>query len=244
MISPTPKENISALTADEVLEGQLLLIDKPLEWTSFDAVKKVRYLLRKKFGFKKLKVGHAGTLDPLATGLLLICTGRYTKQIQHLTLADKTYTGKITIGATTPSFDLETEPENHQAIDQLSDEQLMTEAAKMVGWQDQVPPAFSAKWVDGKRAYESARKGIEVELKSHHIEIKSFEVEKIDRPEVHFSISCSKGTYIRSIARDYGMNLGVGGYLSGLRRTQVGTYDVQEAISPQAFEEALNAQLG
>ncbi len=239
MIEPTSMDKITELDAQQVLDGQLMLIDKPLRWTSFDAVKKLRYVLRQKFGFKKLKVGHAGTLDPLATGLLLICTGKFTKQIQHLTLAEKTYTGTIFLGATTPSFDLETTPENHQSIDHLSEEAVREASAKMVGWQDQIPPVFSAKWVDGKRAYESARKGVEVEMKSHHIEIKSFEITGCNLPEVSFSITCSKGTYIRSIARDLGANLGVGGYLSALRRTHVGSFDVANAIGPEAFEKTM-----
>lgn len=235
----TPMNTVGQLTDQEVLDGQLMLIDKPLTWTSFDAVKKLRYLLRQKFGFKKLKVGHAGTLDPLATGLLLICTGKFTKQIQYLTAEEKTYTGTIVLGASTPSFDLETAPENHQSIDHLTEETVREAAAKMVGWQDQIPPAFSAKWIDGKRAYESARKGIEVEMKSHHIEIKTFEITSINFPEIGFLITCSKGTYIRSIARDLGDNLGVGGYLSGLRRIAIGAYKVDDAIEPATFEQAL-----
>lgn len=234
-------ENIGKLEAQEVLDGQLMLIDKPLTWTSFDAVKKLRYLLRTKFGFKKLKVGHAGTLDPLATGLLLICTGKYTKQIQHLTLEDKTYTGTFILGATTPSFDLETEPENFTSVDHLTEEEIKTAAADMVGEQSQIPPIFSAKWIDGRRAYESARKGVEVEMKSQQIEIKSFEITAIQMPEVHFSITSSKGTYIRSIARDLGVNLKVGGYLSSLRREAVGSYNVTNAIDPSTFEERLEA---
>lgn len=234
-------ENIGKLEAQDILDGQLMLIDKPLTWTSFDAVKKLRYLLRTKFGFKKLKVGHAGTLDPLATGLLLICTGKYTKQIQHLTLEDKTYSGTFVLGATTPSFDLETEPENFTSVDHLTDGEIRKAAAAMVGEQSQIPPVFSAKWIDGKRAYESARKGVEVEMKSQQIEIKSFEVTAIKMPEINFSITCSKGTYIRSIARDFGVNLGVGGYLSSLRREAVGSYKVAKAIDPSTFEDRLKA---
>jgi tRNA pseudouridine55 synthase len=234
-------ENIGKLEAQDILDGQLMLIDKPLNWTSFDAVKKLRYLLRTKFGFKKLKVGHAGTLDPLATGLLLICTGKYTKQIQHLTLEDKTYTGTFILGATTPSFDLETEPENFTSVDHLTEEEIRQAAAEMVGEQAQIPPVFSAKWIDGKRAYESARKGVEVEMKSQQIEIKSFKVTAIKMPEIHFSITCSKGTYIRSIARDFGVNLKVGSYLSSLRREAVGSYNVANAIDPSTFEERLKA---
>ncbi len=226
-------------TAEDVINGQLLYIDKPLEWTSFDVVKKLRYNLRKKFGFKKLKVGHAGTLDPLATGLLLICTGKFTKKIQELTGQAKTYTGTFTLGATTPSFDLETEPENQKDYSAISKEDIEKTAAAMTGEQLQTPPVFSAKWVDGKRAYESARKGIEVEMKKQAIEIHEFKITSINVPEVEFEITCSKGTYIRSIAHDFGQSLSVGAYLSSLRRTAIGDHRVENAIGPIEFVDQL-----
>lgn len=231
--------DFSSLTATDFQEGQLLLIDKPREWTSFDAVKKVRFAIRKKFDLKKLKVGHAGTLDPLATGLLIICTGRFTKKIASLTLEDKVYTGTFTIGATTQSYDLESELENEVPTDHIKTEQIEAFAKKMIGKQDQVPPAFSAKKVDGKRAYESARKGKKIELKPHLIEIKTFETDCSNLPEIAFNIQCSKGTYIRSVARDLGEALGTGAYLSSLRRESIGTYKVDDAIDPVRFQEAL-----
>lgn len=230
---------IKDLSAEDFLSGQILLIDKPLEWTSFDAVKKVRYLIRKKFKLKKIKVGHAGTLDPLATGLLIICTGKFTKKIAELTLEDKTYTGTIRLGATTPSFDLETEPEDFKPTEHLTTEAVQKAAREMIGGSLQVPPAFSAKWVNGKRAYESAREGREVELKANPIKIHHFSVNCENLPDVHFEIKCSKGTYIRSIARDLGEKLGVGGYLSALRRTHIGNFNVQDAMEIKAFENRL-----
>jgi len=230
---------IEDLSAEDFLNGQFLLIDKPLEWTSFDAVKKIRYLIRKKFKLKKIKVGHAGTLDPLATGLLIICTGKFTKKIAELTLQDKRYTGTIRLGATTPSYDLETEPENFKATDHLKPEDVQKAAEEMTGDSLQVPPAFSAKWVDGKRAYESAREGREVELKANPVKIHRFSVNCENLPDVHFEIECSKGTYIRSIARDLGDKLDVGGYLTSLRRTHIGEFSVEDAMEITAFEERL-----
>lgn len=233
------KKDYSTLTAADFQEGQILLIDKPLEWTSFDAVKKVRYVIRKKFGLKKLKVGHAGTLDPLATGLLILCTGRYTKKIADLTLHDKTYTGTFTLGATTPSYDLETAIENEKPTGHVTPEDVARAAREMVGRVEQMPPAFSAKKVDGKRAYNAARKGEDVKLKTQTVEIHSFEVDCSELPKVHFKIASSKGTYIRSIARDLGEALGTGAYLSELRRTAVGDFKVEDAVDPLAFQEWL-----
>lgn len=230
---------IDKLTAEDFLNGQLLLIDKPLNWTSFDAVKKIRYLIKKKFNLKKIKVGHAGTLDPLATGLLIICTGKFTKKITELTLEDKTYTGTIRLGSTTPSYDLETEPENFKPTDQLTPSDIEKAADKMIGESMQVPPAFSAKWVDGKRAYVAAREGKEVELKANPIKISRFRVDCTHLPDVQFTIMSSKGTYIRSIARDLGDNLEVGGHLIELRRTHIGKFSVENALKIQDFEEQL-----
>ena len=227
MHSTAPENKYSA--------GQTLLIDKPLHWTSFQVVKKLRYHLQKKLGLKKLKVGHAGTLDPLATGLLVICTGRATKSIADIQAAPKTYTGTFTVGATTPSFDLETEPDAHFPTKHLTPALLAETAEKLTGPQQQMPPQFSAKLVDGKRAYESARKGVEVELRPNLIEIFSFRLTRIELPNVDFEISCSKGTYIRSVVRDFGNLIHSGAYLSALRREKIGAYSVAEAKTPEAF---------
>ena len=226
----------SKLTVEEFQAGQLLLIDKPLTWTSFDAVAKVRYAIRKKFNLKKLKVGHAGTLDPLATGLLIICTGKFTKRIADLTLENKTYTGTFTLGATTPSYDLETETENHRSTDQITDEMVQEAVSKMSGAIMQMPPIFSAKKVDGKRAYIAARKGKEVKLEARPVIISKFEADTSSLPEVKFEIECTKGTYIRSIARDLGEALECGAHLSELRRTKIGDYSAEKAIDPIEFQ--------
>lgn len=230
-------EDYARTTAEDFQEGRLILIDKPTGWTSFDAVKKVRYVIRKKFNLKKIKVGHAGTLDPLASGLLILCTGRFTKRIAALTLEDKTYTGTFTLGATTPSYDLETEIENAQDTTHITPDALQRAVSALSGVQQQMPPIFSAKKVDGKRAYDAARKGRDVELKPQTVEIKSFEVSFENPPEVGFKITCSKGTYIRAIARDLGAQLGTGAYLSELRRTHIAAYSVENSLSPMQFEE-------
>ncbi|NEN24579.1 tRNA pseudouridine(55) synthase TruB [Cryomorpha ignava] len=238
------KKDYAQLSAEDFLEGQLLLIDKPLEWTSFDAVKKIRYSIRKKFNLKKIKVGHAGTLDPLATGLLIICTGRFTKKITELTLEEKSYSGTFTIGATTASYDLESEVENKTSTDHITTQDVEAAVAELTGKQEQVPPIFSAKKVDGKRAYESARKGEEVILKANTVEIKTFDVDCSELPLVRFSIICSKGTYIRSIARDLGEKLKTGAYLSELRRDAIGHFNLDNAIDPIAFQELLEGEKG
>lgn len=225
------------LTVEEFQSGQLLLIDKPLTWTSFDAVAKVRYAIRKKFNLRKLKVGHAGTLDPLATGLLIICTGKFTKRIADITLENKTYTGTFTLGATTPSYDLESETENHQSTDHITDEMVQEAVNKLSGAGMQMPPVFSAKKVDGKRAYISARKGKEVKLEARPVIIGKFEVNTSALPDVKFEIECSKGTYIRSIAHDLGESLGCGAHLSELRRTKIGDYSAENAIDPVEFQQ-------
>lgn len=227
-------------TADEFLDGRLLLIDKPREWTSFDAVKKIKSTIRRRFNLKKIKVGHAGTLDPLATGLLLICTGRMTKRINELTGLDKTYEGHFLLGATTPSYDLETEPENHRPTEHLTPEQVREAARNFVGEQDQMPPMYSAKQVGGQRAYTAARKGKTLELKPHRVTIHHFEVDTSELPRVGFRIVCSKGTYIRSIARDLGQALGCGAHLIDLRRTAIGDHAITDAVSPEAFAAALS----
>ena len=213
------------------IEGEVLLIDKPLTWTSFDAVNKLKYALQRATGLKKIKVGHAGTLDPLASGLLIICTGKKTKTIESIQAQEKEYTGIIQLGATTPSYDLETEPENFKDIGHLTEVHLKQIAKDMEGEVEQLPPIFSAKKIGGKRAYDLARAGKTPEMKTKLISIHSFEIEKVEKNEVHFKIACSKGTYIRSIAQDFGQALGVGGYLKALRRTKIGVFDVKDAMS-------------
>lgn len=213
----------------DFLSGEILLVNKPLHWTSFQAVNKLRYHLRRKTGVKGIKVGHAGTLDPLADGLLIICTGKKTKEIDSLMGLEKAYTGTITLGATTPSYDLETAIDQTFDISTITEKQIRETAAKMVGEQDQYPPIFSAKKVDGKRAYDLARKGAEVVLKPKRITIHSFEITGIQLPEVHFHIACSKGTYIRSIAFDFGQLLQNGAHLSALRRESIGSFNLQNA---------------
>ncbi len=211
-------------------EGQVLLINKPLRWTSFDVVRKIRNLIRIK------KVGHAGTLDPLATGLLIVCTGKFTKKINEYMAQEKEYTGIITLGATTPTYDLESEPVNHQPFDHLTQEQLEATARTFTGLIQQVPPIHSAIKKDGKRVYELARKGQDVKLEPRPVTIYCFEIIKIELPEVHFKVVCSTGTYIRSLANDFGEKLGCGGYLSALCRTRIGNFLLQDAESMEGFE--------
>lgn len=209
--------------------GEVLLVNKPLEWTSFDVVNKLRYTIKHKLGVKKIKVGHAGTLDPLADGLLIICTGKKTKTIESLMGLPKTYSGVITLGSTTPSYDLETEIDQTFETAHITEELIQSTAKKMEGEYDQYPPIFSAKKVQGKKAYDLARAGKEVTLKPKRINIHSFEVTAINDLEVHFEISCSKGTYIRSIAHDFGKLLESGGHLSALRREAIGEFNLQNA---------------
>ncbi|TCV10245.1 tRNA pseudouridine synthase B [Sphingobacterium alimentarium] len=206
-------------------EGEVLLVDKPKTWTSFDVVGKLRNTMKP----LKLKVGHAGTLDPLATGLLIICTGKLTKQIDSYQAEDKEYTGTITLGATTPSYDLETEIDQTFDISSITEEQIRAAAQTLKGEIDQFPPAHSALKINGERVYEKARRGEEVELKSRRVTISSFEIEKIELPLIYFKIKCSKGTYIRSIAHDLGKALNSGSYLSSLRRTMSGNFHVDNA---------------
>lgn len=203
--------------------GQVVLIDKPLEWTSFDVVKKVRNAIRIK------KVGHAGTLDPLATGLLILCTGKKTKTIESLMAEEKEYTGSFTIGQTTPTYDLESEPSEAKGIDHITLEDLESTRLQFLGEIEQTPPMHSAIKVGGKRLYELARKGETIEVKSRQVTISEFEITKVDFPIIHFRVVCSKGTYIRSLANDFGTNLGVGAHLSELRRTRIGDFSVDSA---------------
>ncbi len=205
-------------------EGRLLLIDKPLEWTSFDVVNKLRYKLKIK------KIGHAGTLDPLATGLLIICTGKMTKRIEEFMGLEKEYRGTFIIGQSTPSHDLETEVDARHDISSITEEMIHRAAAGFRGTIQQLPPMHSAIKIGGKRAYQFARKGKEVALEPRTVEINSFDITKIDLPSVEFRILCSKGTYIRSIARDFGKALGVGAYLSQLCRTRIGPYRLEDAV--------------
>lgn len=222
-------------------KGELLLIDKPLDWTSFDAVNKIRRLIEKKTGVK-LKVGHAGTLDPKATGLLLICTGAMTKQIVNLTGLDKEYCGTFILGATTPCYDTEKPVDRTFPVDHITEEMIRDTAKRFTGTIQQVPPQFSAKLVDGKRAYLSARKSREVRLDPVTITISEFEITHIALPEVGFRVSGSKGTYIRALARDFGEALGSGAYLASLRRTRIGDYRVDDAINLPQFEVLVGQQ--
>lgn len=222
----------SVAHADELLDGRILLVDKPLNWTSFDVVGKLKWILRSEGKFPKFKIGHAGTLDPLATGLLVVCTGKMTKSITEIQGGTKEYTGRIVLGATTPSFDKETLPENFQSTEHLTMEKLQEVALTFNGEQLQLPPVYSAKQIDGVRAYEMARKNEEVKMRENLIEIESFELNDFDGKEVSFKIRCSKGTYIRSIANDFGQRLGVGGYLSVLRRTESFPFRVEDAQTP------------
>jgi tRNA pseudouridine55 synthase len=244
------------ISKEEFLSGQIILIDKPLTWTSFDVVKKVKWLIRNNYNLKKIKVGHAGTLDPLATGLLVICTGKYTKRINEIQAAEKEYTGVFTLGATTPSFDLEKEVDEEFPTEHITAALIQETALSFLGEQQQVAPMYSAKKIDGKRAYEYIREGETVEIKSNVITIKEFDVELCDGPEneiindskinqeppykkgvhVKFRIVCTKGTYIRSIARDFGLQLNSGGHLSQLRRTRIGDFKIEDASSISGFE--------
>lgn len=222
-------------------KGEILLVDKPLHWTSFDVVNKLRWRLKKKFGIKRFKVGHAGTLDPLATGLLLICTGKKTKVSQELTAEDKEYTGTILLGKTTPSYDLETEFDSENDVSGLAAklDSIHNLAKSFIGKQEQVPPVFSAKKINGKRAYESARKGKALEMKPNQVNIEYFEVNTDRFPEIDFRVKCSKGTYIRSLANDFGSRLGVGGTLIKLRRTKSGSFCVDDAKSVDEWLEII-----
>lgn len=226
------------MTPEEYLEGQVLLIDKPLKWSSFQAVNKLKYLLINKVGLpKKFKIGHAGTLDPLATGLLLICTGKFTKKISELQGQAKEYTGTFYIGATTPSYDLETEIDQTFPTDHI-DEALIHETVKQfLGEIDQKPPIFSAIKKDGVRLYEHARAGESIEIESRKTTIHEFEITRIELPEIDFRVVCSKGTYIRSLAYDFGKAMNSGSHLTVLRRTKIGDYDVKNAIDITLFEE-------
>jgi tRNA pseudouridine55 synthase len=211
-------------------QGQVLLINKPLYWTSFDVVRKIRNLIRVK------KVGHAGTLDPLATGLLIICTGKFTKRINEYMAREKEYTGAFTLGATTPTYDLESKPENFKSVENISESQVQNAAKRFVGELMQVPPAHSAIKLEGKRVYALARKGKEVKLEPRKVFIEEFEIVKIELPVVHFRVVCSTGTYIRSLGNDFGDALGCGAYLSNLCRVRIGEFKLNDAQTMEDFE--------
>ena len=216
----------------------MLLIDKPFQWTSFDVIGKIRHLI------KIRKVGHAGTLDPLATGLLIVCTGKFTKKINEYMAKEKEYTGTITIGATTPTFDLESEPGSFKPYEHITEAEVHDLTSQFTGELMQFPPAHSAIKKDGVRLYELARKGVEIKLEPRKITIQSFVITRIDFPVVSFRVTCSTGTYIRSLANDFGAALGCGGYLSSLRRTRIGAYLVTDALTIEQLEEKLKEQRG
>ena len=224
---------------EQFLNGEIILIDKPLDWTSFQVVNKIRWLIRSTFGIKKIKVGHAGTLDPLASGLLILCTGKMTKSIEQFMGQEKEYTGTFTLGSTTPSYDLETEVDNTFPTDHITEELLQATLNQFVGTIDQYPPIFSALKKDGKRLYEFAREGIEVEIPARKVNIHSFELTQKAIPKVDFKVICSKGTYIRSLANDYGKALNSGALLSALRRTRIGEFNIEHAISIEDFEKQI-----
>lgn len=230
------------MTKEDFLEGKLLLIDKPIGWSSFQAVNSLKWNIRKKFGLKKFKIGHAGTLDPLASGLLLICTGKFTKTINELQAQEKEYTGDITLGATTPSYDLETEVNEHFPIDHITEEMTQKAALDFIGDIEQIPPMFSALKKDGKRLYEYAREGKEVEIKKRTISITQFEITNIAMPVIQFRVVCSKGTYIRSLAHDFGKALHSGAHLSALKRTKIGDYNVNNSVTPEEFGRLLQTE--
>jgi len=218
-----------------IKEGELILIDKELNWTSFDVVNKIRYAIKKKFDIKKIKVGHAGTLDPLATGLLIICCGKMTKSINNFSAMNKTYSGKITIGSTTPSYDLETKPNVHYPIDHINEKLILKTAKKFVGKIFQTPPMFSAIKKDGVRLYNLARQGKEIKIDKREVSIDSFEITSFNLPEISFNVTCSKGTYIRSLAHDFGKELNSGAHLSELRRIKIGDYSVKDSVKVMDF---------
>jgi tRNA pseudouridine55 synthase len=223
-------------------EGEIILIDKPLTWTSFDVVNKIRWNIKQKLGVKKIKVGHAGTLDPLATGLLIVCTGKKTKTIDTIQAEEKTYTGTILLGKTTPSYDLETEYNQEFPTEHITAALMEEVRQTFLGEQQQQAPIFSAKQIDGKRAYEHARAGREVVMKHNAVQIHSFIIDSTRFPEIDFEICCSKGTYIRSIAHDFGKKLNSGGTLIALRRTKSGSFSIEEAFSVEEFIKKINEE--
>ena len=228
-------------SSDEFLNGVTLLIDKPFGWSSFDVVKRIKYLIQKKYNLKKLKVGHGGTLDPLATGLLIICVGKFTKKLGQIQKEKKTYVGTITLGASTPSYDLETTIDKNYETSHITEDLVYKTTKKFVGEINQKPPIFSALKQDGERLYKKARRGENIPLKERTVYIRKFEITSIKNLNVNFEIRCSKGTYIRSIANDFGLALNSGAHLSKLSRTAIGEYSLSESIDIKTFERLLNS---
>lgn len=228
-------------SSTDFLEGQVLLFNKPLYWTSFDLVKKVKNIIRNTYGYKKIKVGHAGTLDPLADGLLIICTGKKTKTIESIQTRSKEYICNIKLGETTPSYDLETEVNNTFPTDHISEEVVINLLDNHKGEQEQIPPLFSAKHIDGKRAYEYARKGIEKTLEAKKVIFYELELLSFEMPNLKIRMKCSKGTYVRSFANDLGIWLNSGAHLTALTRTSIGDYRLEDAIELEYFEKTLSA---
>ncbi len=226
---------------EEFLSGSLLLIDKPYDWSSFDALNKIKGFVRNQLGNPKFKIGHAGTLDPLATGLLVVCTGKYTKLIESIQGGEKEYTGTIYLGKTTPSYDLETQPEGSFEIQHITEEKVLSVASGFVGDQMQTPPIYSAKQVNGKRAYTSARNGEELFIPAVPISINHFEIQRFELPEVDFLIRCSKGTYIRTIAHEFGQRLNSGSFLKSLRRTGSKPYSINDSLTIDGLFSRLEA---
>ena len=219
----------------DYIEGHTLLINKPLQWTSFDVVKKIRNTLRIALQVKKIKVGHAGTLDPLADGLLIVCTGKFTKRINEFQAQEKEYTAEFTLGATTPSFDLETEVNETFEFNHITEDMLKTTAESLTGNILQKPPIYSAIKQDGKRLYEHARKGDDVKIKERMVHVSKFELVKVEMPKIHVKIVCNKGTYIRSLAQTFGKNINSAAHLSQLTRTRIGKFELSQAIDIQEF---------
>ena len=229
------------MKAEAFIAGKVILIDKPLGWTSFQVVNKIRWLIRQTYDIKKIKVGHAGTLDPLASGLLILCTGKFTKNIDTYQAQEKEYTGTFTLGGTTPSYDLETEIDQTFDISEITAEKIMQATEQFIGDIKQQPPIFSALKKEGKRLYEYAREGETVEIAFRDVSIPEFEITKIELPHVYFRVVCSKGTYIRSLAHDFGKAINNGAHLSSLRRTRIGTFSVEDAIDVEAFENSVSS---
>ena len=228
------------MNIEDFKNGQVLLINKPLNWTSFQVVNKIRWLIKNKFGIKKIKVGHAGTLDPLATGLLIICTGKMTKKISSFQNQTKKYTGTFLLGSTTPSFDLETKPDNTFPIDHINKNLIINATKSFIGKIKQKPPIYSAIKKNGKRLYESARIGENIEINDRDIEILNFNISRINMPHIDFEVECSKGTYIRALANDFGKKLNSGATLYKLNRTKIGEYSVNKSISIEEFTENIS----
>ena len=230
-------------TAEAFLSGQIILIDKPLNWTSFQVVNKVRWLIRKNTGIKKIKVGHAGTLDPLATGLLIICCGKMTKQIAHFQGQEKEYTGQFLLGATTPSYDLETDIDQNFPTEHINRALIEETRHKFIGKIMQRPPVFSALKKDGKRLYDYARGGENVDIPKREVQINTFELDPSRFPTISFKVCCSKGTYIRSLVHDFGQSLNSGAHLTELKRTEIGDFSLEKALSLNDFEDLLSRNI-